>query len=63
MDRQELDLWKALVVGAIGLLTFLGLWELFVRVGLIEAYALPMPTRGVPAPGLARARILGTGTG
>ncbi len=44
MGEQELGLWKVLLIGAIGLLVFTGLWEILVRSGIIDAFFLPAPS-------------------
>ena len=44
MTGRELDVWQVLVFGAAGLLTFLGGWELLVRLGLIDPFFLPAPS-------------------
>jgi taurine transport system permease protein len=44
MNGRELNLWQVLVAGALGLLLFLGGWELLVRAGLIDPYFLPAPS-------------------
>lgn len=56
MKQRELSLWQVMVTGAIGLVVFLGLWELAVRSGLIDAFFLPAPSQV-----LARMRDLATG--
>ena len=45
MDTPELDLWRVILIGAAGLLGFLGLWEAVVRLGLVDAFFLPAPTQ------------------
>jgi taurine transport system permease protein len=45
VGNKELGLWQVLITGAIGLLVFLGAWELVVRIGLIDAFFLPAPTQ------------------
>ncbi len=44
MNGRELNLWQVLVAGALGLLVFLGGWELLVQGGLIDPYFLPAPS-------------------
>jgi taurine transport system permease protein len=44
LEEKELNLWRTIVVGCAGLVSFLILWEVFVRVGLIEEYILPAPS-------------------
>jgi taurine transport system permease protein len=44
MTNHSLQLWRTLVLGAVGLLVFLGGWELLVRSGVIDPYFLPAPT-------------------
>ena len=45
MNGREPGLWQVLVYGALGLLTFLGSWELAVRLGLIDPFFLPAPSQ------------------
>ncbi len=45
MDEKTLDLWQVAVIGSIGLITFLGLWELLVRLGIIDPFFLPAPSQ------------------
>jgi taurine transport system permease protein len=45
MNGKETGLWQVLVYGALGLLVFLGGWELAVRFGLIDAFFLPAPSQ------------------
>jgi len=56
MQEKELGLWQVVVTGTIGLVIFLGLWELTVRIGLIDPFFLPAPSQV-----LARMRDLATG--
>ena len=44
MEENKLDIWRAAVYGAAGLICFLGSWELLVRFGLIDRYFLPAPS-------------------
>jgi taurine transport system permease protein len=44
MNARDLDLWRTLVLGATGLLAFLGGWETLVRLGVIDPYFLPAPS-------------------
>jgi len=44
MNNQQLKLWQTLLIGALGLLGFLGVWELSVRLGLIDPFFLPAPS-------------------
>ncbi len=44
MDDKKLDLWQVLVFGSAGLLGFLGVWELVVRLGWVDPYFLPPPS-------------------
>lgn len=44
MNNLELGLWQVLVYGALGLLVFLGGWELLVHSGLVDAFFLPAPS-------------------
>ncbi|MGD8589398.1 MAG: ABC transporter permease [Chromatiales bacterium] len=45
MNGKEPGLWQVLVYGALGLLVFLGGWELAVRFGFIDAFFLPAPSQ------------------
>ncbi|MFQ5586466.1 MAG: ABC transporter permease [Thermodesulfobacteriota bacterium] len=45
MEGKELDFWRIAVTGAVGLVAFLGLWELSVRLGLIDPFFLPAPSQ------------------
>lgn len=45
MGRKELALWQVVVWGSAGLFCFLGIWEGAVRLGLVDAYLLPAPSR------------------
>ena len=56
MQGQELGIWRVVVIGAAGLLGFLGLWEVLVRSGVIDAFFLPAPSQV-----LARMQALATG--
>ena len=44
MNNKGLDFWQILVFGALGLLVFLGGWELAVRLGVIDPFFLPAPS-------------------
>jgi len=44
LEEKELDLWRSAVVGSIGLISFLGLWETLVRIGVIDPFFLPAPS-------------------
>ncbi len=44
MDEKEFRLWHIIVLGSIGLLSFLTLWEVVVRTGLVDPYFLPPPS-------------------
>jgi len=44
---RTLDLWHSVVIGAAGLVVFLGGWELLVRAGVIDPYFLPAPSQVV----------------
>ena len=44
MSNKELGFWQILVFGALGLLAFLGGWELLVRLGVIDPFFLPAPS-------------------
>lgn len=56
MNDRPLDVWQVLVIGALGLLVFLGTWELAVRLGVVDAFFLPAPSQVV-------ARMLDLATG
>ncbi len=56
MIGRDLGLWQAMVIGAIGLLGFLGLWELLVRAGVIDPFFLPAPSHV-----LSRMQAMATG--
>ena len=45
MEEKELGVWRSAVLGSIGLLVFLGLWELLVRLGIVDPFFLPPPTQ------------------
>ena len=45
MINRTLGLWHTIVIGAAGLLVFLGGWELLVRLGVIDPYFLPAPSQ------------------
>ncbi len=47
MRDKELELWRLIVFGAIGLVGFIGLWELVVRLGFIDPFFLPAPSQVV----------------
>ncbi|BBM83309.1 ABC transporter permease [Candidatus Uabimicrobium amorphum] len=47
MGRKELDLWSASVLGALGILIFLGMWELLTRTNIIDMFFLPPPSQVV----------------
>jgi taurine transport system permease protein len=44
MNGKQLNLWQILVLGALGLLLFLGGWELLVRLRFIDPFFLPAPS-------------------
>jgi taurine transport system permease protein len=44
MNDRELKLWRVIVSGALGLLVFLGGWELLVRLEVIDPFFLPAPS-------------------
>ncbi|MEN8175714.1 MAG: ABC transporter permease [Pseudomonadota bacterium] len=56
MQGRELELWRVVVIGALGLLVFLGVWEGLVRLGVIDPFFLPAPSQV-----LARMQALATG--
>jgi taurine transport system permease protein len=45
MPGRELELWRVLVSGALGLLAFLLLWEAAIRFGFIDPFFLPAPSQ------------------
>jgi taurine transport system permease protein len=45
VGNKELGLWHVLIIGAFGLLVFLGVWELLVQAGVIDPFFLPSPTQ------------------
>ena len=45
MEEKELGLWRSAVIGSIGLISFLLLWELMVRTGIIDSFFLPAPSQ------------------
>jgi len=45
LEEKQLSLWRSAVIGSIGLITFLLLWETLVRVGVIDSFFLPAPSR------------------
>ena len=47
MEEKGLDFWRVAVIGSAGLVAFLGLWELAVRLGLIDSFFLPAPSHVV----------------
>lgn len=44
MEDKEFSLWRSAVIGSIGLIVFLALWEFLVRAGVIDSFFLPMPS-------------------
>lgn len=44
MEDRAFGLWRSVVMGAVGLLLFIGSWEAAVRLGLIDPYFLPAPS-------------------
>jgi taurine transport system permease protein len=44
MNNREFNLWQVIVSGALGLLVFLGGWELLVRLEVIDPFFLPAPS-------------------
>lgn len=38
MEGKELGLWRSSVIGAIGLLVFLSIWEVLVRTNVIDLF-------------------------
>jgi taurine transport system permease protein len=47
MDSKELDFWRVLMAGAVGLLVFIGIWEALVQIGFIDPFFLPAPSQVV----------------
>ncbi len=47
MKEREFVLWQSMVIGSLGLVTFLLIWEVSVRIGLIDPFFLPPPSRVV----------------
>lgn len=45
MEEKELSLWRTIVIGCAGLVSFLVLWEVLVRVGIIDPFFLPAPSK------------------
>jgi taurine transport system permease protein len=45
VESQELDLWRVALVGAAGLLSFLGLWKAVVSLGFVDPFFLPAPSQ------------------
>ncbi len=45
MEGEGLGLWRSSVIGAIGLLVFLSIWEILVRTNVIDPFFLPAPTQ------------------
>jgi taurine transport system permease protein len=43
--EEKLDLWHAALFGSIGLIFFLGIWEILVRCGIIDPFFLPAPSQ------------------
>jgi taurine transport system permease protein len=44
LEEKPLGLWSLVVIGSLGLLLFLGAWELSVRLGVIDPFFLPAPS-------------------
>ncbi len=44
MEEKELNIWSVVVLGSVGLLTFLVIWELLVSFRVIDPYFLPSPS-------------------
>ena len=44
MEEKELSLWRSAVLGSMGLISFLSLWEILVRAGVIDPFFLPAPS-------------------
>ena len=44
MEEKELSLWRSAVLGSIGLISFLSLWEILVQAGVIDSFFLPAPS-------------------
>jgi len=45
LEEKELTFWRSAVYGSLGLICFLGLWELAIRFNLIDPYFLPPPSK------------------
>jgi taurine transport system permease protein len=45
VEERPLGLWQLAVLGALGLLMFIGLWELSIRLGLVDPFFLPAPSQ------------------
>jgi len=45
LEEKELTFWRSAVYGSLGLICFLGLWELAIRFHLIDPYFLPPPSK------------------
>ncbi len=45
MEEKPLDLWQTVVIGAASVILFTGIWELLVRLDIIDPYFLPAPSR------------------
>jgi taurine transport system permease protein len=44
LEEKELNIWSVVVLGSVGLLTFLVIWEMLVSLGVIDPYFLPSPS-------------------
>jgi taurine transport system permease protein len=45
VEERWLNLWQIAVLGAAGLVVFVGAWELSVRLGLVDPFFLPAPSQ------------------
>ncbi|MBC2715253.1 MAG: ABC transporter permease [Desulfobacteraceae bacterium] len=45
MEDTDLTFWRAAVYGSLGLICFLGLWEISIRLHLVDPFFLPPPSQ------------------
>ncbi len=45
MEEKRPNLWFSAVIGSIGFICFIGIWEILVRTGMIDPYFLPAPSK------------------
>ncbi len=57
MEKKELDLWLSAVLGSMGLIFFIGIWETVVRLGIIDPFFFFFPSHVIK-----RAIQMSTGT-